>query len=82
MAEKSNFVPHYEWFNELNNVMIYAIQVSAISSGSIPIEPNICSAVDELIPHIMEKCMNTDFERRAILFYYPDQETLYLRYIK
>ena len=79
MAEKGNYIPHYEWYNELNNVMIYAIEVSAICSGDIPISANVCSTLDELIPQVMEKCMNTDFERKAILFYYPDQETLYLR---
>ena len=80
MAEQGNHIDHLEWYNELNNVMIYAIKVSEVCSGNIPISSTVCSALDELIPDIMEKCRLTDFERKAIVFYYPDQQVLYLRY--
>ena len=61
--------PHYEMYDEEKDIMIYGIKIEAIFNAGIEINGETKNIIHQKIPDILEKCINSEYSKKAIVLY-------------
>ena len=73
--------PHYELYDEEKDIMIYGIKIEALFSEGIEINSETLNCIHQMIPDVMDKCMNSGYSKKSIVLYTGGvMEILQMRY--
>ena len=77
----SQQTPHYELYDEEKDIMIYGIKIEALLSDGFEINSETLNLIHQMIPDVMDKCMNSGYSKKAIVLYNGGvMEILQMRY--
>ena len=65
----SQHTPHYELYDEEKDIMIYGMKIKEIFNEGIEISAETLNIIQQKIPDIMAKCINSGYSKTAIVFY-------------
>ena len=73
--------PHFEFYSDVDNIMIYGIDIKEVFPDGVNLTPDICDQIDVLIPDIMVKSEVATYGKKGIMLYSMEKKILHVKYV-